>query len=172
MRGSLILIAFLIISLVAPMAAQAAYVGPGGSTGATMKFNPAKVTISRTSAASLRIVVDTKGRPVNAVQIVLSFPDTRLDCSSFVQGTAWPFLAAKSCTSSEAKIAVGTDMGATPFVGKATAATVTFKPTQLTGISRVKFAAAGAVGGGCLVVSSSTNTDILGPTNVATITVT
>jgi len=133
-----------------------------------MKFQPTTATVKRGSTVTLKVVVDTKGAAVNAVQIVLTFPDHRLDCADFAADTAWPFLAARECTPSTAKIAVATPPGSPAFTGRATAATITLQATQQAGRAAVEFAPDGAVGGGCLVVSVE-GVDVLGPTNSATI---
>jgi hypothetical protein len=132
----------------------------------SITLSPTSISAKKNTAVSLKVTVNTGGRPVNAVQITLSFADSRLDCASLTPGSAWSAVAVKTCNSSTAQIVVFTPGGTPAFTGTAVAATVGLKTTSVTGKAVITLPLVSN-----LAVTSDTNTDIVGTTNSATVTV-
>jgi hypothetical protein len=164
-----------------PAALTAALVGPAAhaspsdaehlsdavvtTTDASLTLSPTVKAVRKGAKVTLTITVDTGGHPVNALQAYLTFPDAQLDCTSFSLGATFANLAAKSCNGTTAAIAGSVAPGAPAFTGTAVFARVTFT-TRSAGKALVSFDRSRT-----LVAAASTNTDVLGTSNTATITV-
>ena len=154
----------------AAILAGTAIAGPVPASAATLPgsitLSPTSVSAKTNSTVQFKVTVNTGGRPVNVVQMTLTFPDNRLDCASLAPGSAWSAVAINSCTSSTAQIVVFTPGGTPAFTGTAVAATMSLKTTAVKGKAAITLPLATN-----LAVTSDDNTNIIGTTKGATVTV-
>jgi hypothetical protein len=132
------------------------------ATAARMTLNPATKTVTKGTVVPLVVKVNTGTHAVNAVQFYITLP-SNLRCADIVLiADAWPNQAAKDCTGGQtAAFAVS----GPAFTGIARVAKIKIK-TPGTGTSTVAFDRTRT-----MVVDANTNTDVLGSTNQAVITV-
>lgn len=134
---------------------------------ASLALSPTTKTVVHGGTVTLSVTMNTGGQAVNTAQIYLAFPDSRLDCSSITPAAAMPSVAAKTCNSNTAAIAVYVPAGTAPVNGTLKVATITLKTTSLKGTASVSFDRTRSY-----VVEATSNVDILATTNTAVIKVT
>lgn len=133
---------------------------------ATLYLVPASSSVIQGSNFSVQIWEDSSSEPVNGVQANLSYDPAKLDFVSIDNtGSAFGVEAENVGGGGSVLIARGVTGGDPPVTGGQLVATVTFTAKQSPGPTAVNFAA------GSMVVSSTTNTDILTATTGGTYTI-